>query len=216
MKCLITKITSTVLLVITACFFVQPNLKSETVAYVLKFPEGRTINFTPNSDSVKIINDGLKNSKFIITYNTVKDSAEIRGIGSGGNENYKANLVKVGNNKEILTFLEVYDTSSMMWTIWLNNSANKTNPEVKRAAYTAHKSSFTGQRTQTFWGTAINVDQALKKEVKSTPDKSELPSLVPFSEEELKEIYYKVQTSQKALYFNKADWAAMQNPKSGL
>ncbi len=90
------------MLVMAACFLVKPNLKSETVAYVLKFPEGRSIYFTPNSDNVKITNDGLINSQFIITYNTVKDSAEIRGVGSGGNENYKANLIKVGKNQDIL------------------------------------------------------------------------------------------------------------------
>ena len=135
--------------------------QEESTSYVLQFPDGKIILLKAGSKTATIHEDSLKGSKFIITFSKGKSDAEIKGIGKGGNETYKAPLIKVGNDKNILTFLEIYDTASMMWTIWLSNSIDKKEPKIKRAVYTSHKSSLVGDRVQTFWGTAVNLDDAL-------------------------------------------------------
>jgi len=151
-----------VLIIVAFLIPTTTTAQEKSISYVLKFPEGKRIQFKKGAPTAIINPDSLKNSKFIITFNEGNSSAEVKGVGAGGNENYKAPLIKVGKDANILTFLEVYDTASMMWTIWLSNSVSDKDSQVKRAAFTAHKSSLVlGERVQTFWGTAVNLDDAL-------------------------------------------------------
>ena len=151
-----------IILLITSLTLSLPILAQEkSISYALQFPEGKMILLKSGSKNASVNDDSLKSTKFIITYTEGKSQAEIKGVGKGGNETYKAPLIKIGNDKNILTFLEIYDTASMMWTVWLSNTIDKKDTKIKRAVYTSHKSSILGDRVQTFWGTAVNLDDAL-------------------------------------------------------
>ncbi len=128
--------------------------------FMVSFPDGRVTKFSSGEKKPKIEEDSLKDSKFIITFTEGKSAAIVKGVG-GSNESYKATLIKVGNNKQVLNFIEVYPASVMIWTIWLSNSVDKDNPKIKRAILSTHKSSFIGERVGTYWGTAVDMDKVL-------------------------------------------------------
>ena len=130
--------------------------------YMVSFPDGRVTHFTPGERMPKTKPDSLKDSKFIITFTDGKSAATVKGVG-GGNESYKAPLIRIGNDKNILNFIETYPTSVMIWTIWLSNSVDKDNPKIKRATLSTHKSSIIGERVGTYWGTAVDMDKVLDR-----------------------------------------------------
>ena len=140
---------------------VQIVVAEKTTSYLIQFPEGHLVIFPKGGKNPETKKDSLPSSKFIITHTEGKSEASVRGVG-GANESYKAPLVRIGNDRTVLNFIEAYPSSVMIWTIWLNNSASADNPKIKRAALSMHKTSILiGERVGTYWGTAIIVDEAL-------------------------------------------------------
>lgn len=144
-------------------FFLVQSALAETKSYLVQFPAGHVVNFPKGGKDPETKKDSLTSSKFIITHTEGKSESSIKGVG-GANESYKAPLIRIGNDRNVLNFLEAYPSSVMIWTIWLNNSTSSDNPKLKRAAVSMHKTSILiGERVGTYWGTAIDVDDALNQ-----------------------------------------------------